>query len=86
MIQAPVCKILVNKYTVALMGKLTRSAICDSDLFHSATYIGVRGAIDRFVATLISTNMPWLMIVEGLQNLFQFYKIGYYSFERHKGK
>lgn len=76
MTQAPVYNILVNSYTAMLIGKLTRSAICDSDLFHSATYIGVRGAIDRFVATLISTNMPWLMIVEVFQNLFQFYKIG----------
>ena len=75
MTQAPVYKILVNRYISMLIDKLTRSAICDSDLFHSATYIGVRGAIDRFVATLISTNMPWLMIVEIFQNLFQFYKI-----------
>ena len=76
MTQAPVYKIPINRHTIVLVDKLTRSAICDRDLFHSATYIGVSGAIDKFVATLISTNMPWLTIVEIFQNLFQFCNVG----------
>lgn len=50
----------------------TRSATCDTDLFHSAIKIGVKGAIERFVTTLIITNIPWLMIVPNFQDLLQF--------------